>query len=84
MSHDPTYVETLPSGDQLKREFVATKGYGTHMTIIRLLRSGVTVAQVERYMEGQVREHYLKLKTEYLQSWDKVVIWSSGNGTRGL
>ena len=32
----------------------------------------MTVAQVERYVEGQVREHYLTLKSQYLELWDKV------------
>ena len=47
------YVESLPSGEQLKRDFVCTKGRGTCMSLIRLLRS-MTVAQVERYTEGQI------------------------------
>lgn len=33
----------------------------------------MTVAQVERYAEGQIREHYLRLKSEYIQVWDKVM-----------
>jgi hypothetical protein len=65
-------VESLPSGDQLKRDFVCTKGYGTHMSLIRLLQSGMTVAQVERYTEGQIWEHYLMLKARYIELWDKV------------
>ena len=69
MSHDPMYVETLPSGEQLRREFVATKGYGTHIAIVQLLRSGMTVAQVERFMEDQVREHYLMQKFKYIELW---------------
>ena len=71
MSHDPMYVETLPSGEQLRREFVATKGYGTHIDIVQLLRSGMTLAQVERFMEDQVREHYLMQKSKYIELWDK-------------
>lgn len=69
MSHDTAYVDSLPSEEQHKS---ATKGYGAHMSIIWLLRTGMTVAQVERYMEGQVREHYLMLKSQYLELWDKV------------
>lgn len=72
MSHDPTYVQTLPSGEQMKREFVSTKGNGTHLSLIRMLRSGMTVAQVERYVEGEIREHYLVLKARYIDLWDKV------------
>lgn len=84
MSHDTAYVDSLPSEEQHKREFVATKGYGTHMSIIRLLRTGMTVAQVERYVEGQVREHYLMLKSQYLELWDEVqylhmIIYSTVN-----
>ena len=73
MSHDPSYISSLPSGDQLKRDFVATKGNATHISLIQMLRSGLTVAQVERCVEGQVREHYLQLKSQYIELWDKVL-----------
>lgn len=72
MTHDPTYMNSLPSTEQMKRDFVATKGNATHMSLVRMLRAGMTVAQVERYAEGQIREHYLRLKSEYVQLWDKV------------
>ena len=39
---------------------------------MQLLRSGMTVAQVERFMEDQVREHYLMQKSKYIELWDKV------------
>ncbi len=38
MTHDPSYGDTLPTSDQVKREFVATKGNGTHISLIRMLR----------------------------------------------
>ena len=57
MTHDTNYVDTLPSEKQ-KREFVTTKGNGSHISLLRLLRSGLTVAQVERYVEDEVREHW--------------------------
>ena len=63
-------METLPSGEQVKREFVATKGNGTHLSLIRMLRSGMTVAQVERYAKGEIME--LMLKAQYIELWDKV------------
>ena len=74
MTHDPRYVDTLPLAEQVMREFVSTKGNGSHVAIIRLLRLGMTVAQVERYVEEEVREHYLSLKSKYIALWDKVCI----------
>ena len=47
MTHDPSYVKTLPSEQQLKKECVTGKRNGTHISIIRLLRSGLMVTQVE-------------------------------------
>ena len=72
MTHDPSYVDTLPSDQQIKREFVSSKGNGSHISLLRLLRSGLTVAQVERYIEDEVRQHYLMLKSKYIGLWDKV------------
>ena len=72
MTHDPSYVDTLPSDQQIKREFVSSKGNGSHISLLRLLRSGLTVAQVERYIEDEVRQHYLMLKSKYIELWDKV------------
>ena len=37
-------------------------------------RSGLTVAQVQRYVENEVREHYLMLKSKYIELWDKVLL----------
>ena len=71
MTHDPNYVETLTSADQVKRDFVAGKGNGSHTSVLRLLRSGLTVAQVERLIEEEVWEHYLQLKGAYIELWDK-------------
>lgn len=75
MTHNPSYVDTLPSEDQVKREFVTGKGNATDISLIRMLRSGLTVAQVERYIEDEVRQHYLRLKSEYLELWDKVHVY---------
>ena len=36
MTHDTTY-DTLPSKEQVKREFVSGKGYGSHISLLRLL-----------------------------------------------
>ena len=72
MTHNPNYVDTLPSEEQEKREFVSAKGNGSHISLLRLLRSGLTVAQVERYVEDEVREHYLMLKSKYIELWEKV------------
>ena len=69
MTHNTKYVDTLPSAEQIKREFVTAKGNGSHTS---LLRSGMTVAQVERYVEDEVREHYLQMKAKYIDLWDKV------------
>lgn len=72
MTHDPSYVDTLPSDQQIKHEFVSSKGNGSHISLLRLLRSGLTVAQVERYIDDEVRQHYLMLKSRYIELWDKV------------
>ena len=72
MTHDPSYVATLTSEEQIKQDFVTGKGNATHVSLIRMLRSGSTVSQMERYIEDEVREHYLKLKSEFLGLWDKV------------
>ena len=74
MTHDPSYVDILPTADQVKREFVAGKGNGSHLSLLCLLRSGLTMAQVERYVHEEVCDHYLKLKANYIELWDKVCI----------
>ena len=72
MTHDHSYVVTVPSEQQVRHEFVSGKGNGSHISLLRLLRSGFTVAQVKRYAEDEVRQHYLHLKSKYIQLWDKV------------
>ena len=72
MTHDTKYVDTLPSAEQIKKEFVTAKGNGSHTSLLRLLRSGMTVAQLERYIEDEVRECYLQMKAKYIDLWDKV------------
>ena len=72
MTHDTKYIETLPIAEQVKCEFVSGKGYATHISIIRMLRSGLIVAQVERYIEDEIREHYLAMKSKHIELWDKV------------
>ena len=72
MTHDPNYVDTLSSEDQVRSDFVCGKVNGSHISILRLLRSGLTVAQVQRYVEDKVQQHYLHLKLKYIQLWDKV------------
>ena len=74
MTHDSLYVETLPSQIQIQKEFVSGKGHGTHLSLIRLLRSGLTVAQVERYVTDEVRQHYLMMKSKFVDLWDKVCL----------
>ncbi len=32
------------------------------------------MAQVQRYVEAEVREHYLVFKAQYIELWDKVNI----------
>lgn len=72
MTHDTNYVDTLPSEEQVKRGFVAAKGNGSHISQLRLLQSGLTVAQVERYIEDEIQEHYLLMKAKFVDLWDKV------------
>ena len=74
MTHDTKDVDTLPSAEQIKREFVTAKGNGSHTSLLRLLRLGMTVAQVERHTEDEVRERYLQMKAKYIDQWDKVFI----------
>ena len=68
MTHNPIYVDTLPSELQIKREFVSGKKHATQISLIRLLRSGLTVAQVERIAGDEIKENQ-RLKSEI---WDKV------------
>ena len=67
MSHDSNYINTLTISEQIKCEFVSGKGYATHVSIIRMLRSGMTVTQVQRYIESELREHYLAMKAQYTE-----------------
>ena len=39
MTHDLAYIDTLPSEEQVKQDFVTGKGNATHISLIRLLRS---------------------------------------------
>jgi len=71
MTTDSKYVNTLPSEEQIKMEFVTAKGNGSHISLLCLLRSGLTVAQVEKYVKCEVYEHYLMLKEKYIHLWDK-------------
>lgn len=72
LTHDSRFVETFPTTEEMKRKFISCKGNGSHIFLIRMLRSGLTVAQVLRYIEDEVMEHYLKFKAEYTELWDKV------------
>ncbi len=74
LTHDPKYVRTLPMSVQLQQTCISTKGNGTDLSLIRMLRSGVTVAQVERLVQEEVTQHYLHLKSEYITLWDKVTL----------
>ncbi len=42
LSHDPKYVSTLPMSVQLQQTCISTKGNGTDLSLIRMLRSGMT------------------------------------------
>ena len=77
MTHDTSYTDSLPSEEQIKQEFVTGKGNGSHISLLRLLRSELTVAQVQRYIEDEVRQHYYFLKSEFLDLWDKALCSSS-------
>ena len=79
MTHDPSYVDTLTSEEQIRHDFVTGKGNGSHISLLRLLQSGLTMAQVERYVEDEVQQHYLQLidKSNYIQLWDKVYIFTA-------
>ena len=72
MSYDSAYLETLPTAIQVQCTFVTGKGNASDIGIIRLLRSGMSVAHLERYAEAAIREQYLQLKATYLELWDKV------------
>ncbi len=74
LTHDPKYVSTLPMSVQLQQTCISTKGNGTDLSLIRMLRSGLTVAQVERLVQEEVTQHCLHLKSEYIALWDKVML----------
>ena len=66
-------MATLPTSQQIQQEFVTGKGNGSYTSLLRILRCGMTVAQLERYIQDEVWEHYLKeLKALYIALWDKV------------
>ena len=75
MMHDSSYTDSLPLEEQIKQEFVTGKGNGSHISLLRLLRSGLAVVQVQRYSEDEVRQHFHFLKSEFLDLWDKVIFY---------
>ena len=60
-----------------KQEFVTDKGTRSHISLLRLLPSRLTVAQVERYVEDEVWQHYLQLNSKYIELLDKVFYWNT-------
>lgn len=68
MTHGTKYVDTLPSAEQIK----SLSGNGSHISLLRLLHSGMTVAQEERYIKVEVWERYIQMKAKYINLWDKV------------
>ena len=75
MMHDTSYTDSLPSEEQIKQEFMTGKGNGSHISLLLLLRSGLTVVQVQHYIEDKVRQHYYFLKSEFLDLRDKVIFY---------
>ena len=73
MTHHSSYTDSLPLEEQIKQEFVTGKGNGSHISLLRLLGSGLAVVQVQRYSEDEERQHYHFLKSEFLDLWDKVI-----------
>ena len=68
MMHDPSYVDTLRSDQQINREFISSKGNRNDTSLLRLLRLGLTVDQVERYIKDEVRQHFFMLKSNTFNS----------------
>ena len=52
MTHSHSYIATLPSEQQVRCELVSGKGNSSHISLLCLLRSGLPVAQVQRYVCG--------------------------------
>ena len=77
MTHDTKYVDTLLSAEQMKKEFVTAKGNGSHTSLLCLLRSAITVGQVERYIEDKVRERYLRPSTSTVGTNYLLMIFST-------
>ena len=50
----------LPTAEQIKRKFVTAKGNGSYASLLHLLQSGLTVAQVQRVIKDEVRENHLR------------------------
>ena len=67
-------METLLTAEQIKWEYVTAKGNDSHTSLLCLLWSGLTVAQFQWVIEDEVREHYLMLKSKYIELWDKVLL----------
>lgn len=49
-----TYVDTLPSEEQIKHEFITAKGNGSHISLLCLLQLGLILAQVEWYIQDEL------------------------------
>lgn len=72
MTHNTMWTPSLQqnrSSQSLSQQGVC---HGSHISLQQLLQSGLTVAQVERYIEDEVWEHYLQMKAKYIELWDKV------------
>ena len=53
MTHDPSYVATLTSEEQIKQDFVTGKGNATHVTLL------VTSAYAEIRINSVSEERYI-------------------------
>lgn len=75
MTHDSMWTPSLQQSRSSRS--LSPKGNGSHISLQQLLQSGLTVAQVERYIEDEVWEHYLQMKAKYIELWDKVLKYHS-------
>ena len=74
ITHYLRYINTLPSDQQIKCDFIFSKGNGSNISLLCFLRLGLMVAQVEWYTGDEVQQHCFMLKTNTLNSGTRYLI----------
>ncbi|KAF4706770.1 hypothetical protein FOZ63_008912, partial [Perkinsus olseni] len=53
------YVSTLPPSDRVECKFIATpNGNAADLSIIRMMRAGLTASAAQRFIETELQQHY--------------------------